>query len=104
MTVNSRLIATSVVAWLQGFGATAPAGISPALDTRPFRRGCASTGAARLLWVVRRRRAGASAAERRRRDELEDLARMRRDALAYCVECRNPLLASEYGEVRRAFG
>ena len=22
---------------------------------------------------------------------------MRRDALAYCIECRNPLLASEYG-------
>jgi hypothetical protein len=35
--------------------------------------------------------------ERLRRAELERLARVRRDALAYCIECRNPLLATEYG-------
>jgi hypothetical protein len=39
----------------------------------------------------------ATAAEHRRRSELEELARVRRDALAYCIECRNPLLATEYG-------
>ena len=39
----------------------------------------------------------ARAAERRRRRELEQLARVRRDALAYCIECRNPLLATEPG-------
>ena len=39
----------------------------------------------------------ALAAEHRRRRELRMLARVRRDALAYCIECRNPLLASEYG-------
>jgi hypothetical protein len=35
--------------------------------------------------------------ERLRRAELERLARVRRAALAYCIECRNPLLATEYG-------
>jgi hypothetical protein len=39
----------------------------------------------------------AIAAERRRRRELEELARVRREALAYCVECHNPLLATEDG-------
>jgi hypothetical protein len=39
----------------------------------------------------------ATAAERRRRRELEELARVRRAALAYCIECRNPLVATEYG-------
>jgi len=39
----------------------------------------------------------ATAAEQRRRRELEELARVRSEALAYCVECRNPLIASEYG-------
>jgi hypothetical protein len=39
----------------------------------------------------------ALAAEHRRRRELEDLARVRRDALAYCIECRNPLVAAELG-------
>jgi hypothetical protein len=39
----------------------------------------------------------ATAAERRRRSELEELARIRRAALAYCIECRNPLVATEYG-------
>jgi hypothetical protein len=37
------------------------------------------------------------AAEFRRRRELMDLARIRRDALAYCIECRNPLVATEQG-------
>jgi hypothetical protein len=35
--------------------------------------------------------------ERRRRAQLARLARVRRTALAYCIECRNPLLATEYG-------
>jgi hypothetical protein len=35
--------------------------------------------------------------ERRRRAQLARLARVRRAALAYCIECRNPLLATEYG-------
>ena len=35
--------------------------------------------------------------ERRRRAELARIARERRAALAYCIECRNPLLATEYG-------
>jgi hypothetical protein len=35
--------------------------------------------------------------ERVRRAQLERLARVRRDALAYCVECRNPLIATEDG-------
>jgi hypothetical protein len=35
--------------------------------------------------------------ERRRRAELERDARDRRAALACCIECRNPLLATEYG-------
>jgi hypothetical protein len=39
----------------------------------------------------------ARAAEYRRRRELEQLARVRREALAYCVECRNPLVATEQG-------
>jgi hypothetical protein len=39
----------------------------------------------------------ALAAERRRRRELVELARIRRAALAYCIECRNPLLATEDG-------
>jgi hypothetical protein len=39
----------------------------------------------------------ATAAERRRRSELEELARVRRAAVAYCIECRNPLLATEDG-------
>jgi hypothetical protein len=39
----------------------------------------------------------AAAAEHRRRRELIELARVRRDALAYCVECRNPLVATELG-------
>jgi hypothetical protein len=33
--------------------------------------------------------------ERRRRAELSRIARVRRDALAYCIECHNPLLATE---------
>ena len=37
------------------------------------------------------------AAERRRRRELEELARIRREALAHCIECRNPMLATEHG-------
>jgi hypothetical protein len=37
------------------------------------------------------------AAERHRRGELIELASVRRDALAYCIECRNPLVATEYG-------
>lgn len=36
-------------------------------------------------------------AERRRRREIEQLARVRREALACCVECRNPLVAAEQG-------
>lgn len=39
----------------------------------------------------------ALAAERKRRSELWELARVKRDALAYCVECRNPLVATEQG-------
>jgi hypothetical protein len=39
----------------------------------------------------------ARAAEHRRRRELEQLARVRREALAYCIECRNPLVATEQG-------
>jgi hypothetical protein len=39
----------------------------------------------------------ARAAEFRRRRELEQRARVLRDALAYCVECRNPLVATEQG-------
>src|SRR6202035_3322196 len=39
----------------------------------------------------------AAAAEHRRRRALIELARVRRDALAYCVECRNPLVATELG-------
>ena len=39
----------------------------------------------------------ATAVERRRRRELIELARIRRDALAYCIECRNPLVAAEQG-------
>jgi hypothetical protein len=35
--------------------------------------------------------------ERVRRAQLERLARVRRDALAYCGECRNPLIATEDG-------
>jgi hypothetical protein len=35
--------------------------------------------------------------ERLRRAELARIARERRAALAYCVECHNPLLATEYG-------
>jgi hypothetical protein len=38
-----------------------------------------------------------TAAEHRRRRELDEFARVRRDALAYCIDCRNPLLATEYG-------
>ncbi|HTQ24569.1 MAG TPA: hypothetical protein VMI09_07720 [Candidatus Binataceae bacterium] len=37
------------------------------------------------------------AAEFRRRRQLWELARIRRDALAYCVECHNPLVATEQG-------
>jgi len=29
--------------------------------------------------------------------ELMESARIRRDALAYCIECRNPLVATEQG-------
>lgn len=36
----------------------------------------------------------AAAAEHQRRRDLEELARVRREALAYCVECRNPLVAT----------
>jgi hypothetical protein len=39
----------------------------------------------------------ALAAERRRRRELWELARVRRDALACCIECRNPLIATQAG-------
>jgi hypothetical protein len=39
----------------------------------------------------------ALAAERRRRHELCELARVLREALAYCVECHNPLVATEQG-------
>ena len=39
----------------------------------------------------------ARAAEHRRRRELEQLARIQREALAYCIECRNPLVATEQG-------
>jgi len=39
----------------------------------------------------------ALAAERRCRRDLWELARVRRDALAYCVESRNPLIAIEDG-------
>jgi hypothetical protein len=39
----------------------------------------------------------ATAAEHRRRSELEELARIRRAALACCIECHNPLLATEDG-------
>jgi hypothetical protein len=39
----------------------------------------------------------ARATEYRRRRELWELARVRRDALAYCIECRNPLVATEQG-------
>jgi hypothetical protein len=35
--------------------------------------------------------------ERLRRAELDRLDRIRRGALAYCIECRNPLLATERG-------
>ena len=35
--------------------------------------------------------------ERRRRAELTRIARERRAALAYCIECRNPLLATDQG-------
>jgi len=39
----------------------------------------------------------ALAAERRRRRELEELARIRREALAFCIECHNLLIASDIG-------
>jgi hypothetical protein len=39
----------------------------------------------------------ARAAEHRRRRELDELARVRRDALACCIDCRNPLVATELG-------
>jgi hypothetical protein len=35
--------------------------------------------------------------ERRRRAQLARLARVRRAALAYCIECHNPLIATELG-------
>jgi hypothetical protein len=35
--------------------------------------------------------------ERLRRAEMARLARISRAALAYCIECRNPLVAGEYG-------
>jgi hypothetical protein len=39
----------------------------------------------------------ARAAEHRRRRELDELARVRRDALAFCVDCHHPLVATEQG-------
>jgi hypothetical protein len=39
----------------------------------------------------------ARAAEHRRRRELDELARVRRDALAFCVDCHYPLIATEQG-------
>jgi hypothetical protein len=39
----------------------------------------------------------ARAAEHRRRRELDELARVRRDALAFCVHCHYPLVATEQG-------
>jgi hypothetical protein len=39
----------------------------------------------------------ARTAEHRRRRELEELARVRRDALAFCVDCHHPLVATEHG-------
>jgi hypothetical protein len=35
--------------------------------------------------------------DRRRRAQLARIARERRAALAYCIECQNPLVATEYG-------
>jgi hypothetical protein len=36
-------------------------------------------------------------AEHRRRRELDELARGRRDALAFCVDCHHPLVATDQG-------
>lgn len=35
--------------------------------------------------------------ERQRRAELARIARVKREALAYCIECRNPLVATDDG-------
>lgn len=70
-----------------------------------------------LVYIGLYNPANGSLLERKRRAELESLARIRRDALAYCIDCRNPLIATEQGfqycpygragqhdKVRRALG